>query len=217
MSKFSVVTTRGRQCTKCSTFKTWSEFHKATANPTGYRSACKACDKEVVQARLERTKNTILHCNKCGQNKHRDLFNNLTRSRTGKQPVCRQCGIEYYQNKLREKKATQLVGVVTNDAPVVEPPAPEPVVEPLAPLPMPEPAPEPAVMPPLPEPKEGPQIHVGPVSSADRVELDVVKADVSYVYDLAVAAMRSHRHDAETMKLYLKAICNFLVCQSYHP
>lgn len=217
MPKFCLVTKRGRNCSKCKTFKSWAEFHRATAHPTGYRSSCKDCDKEMVRARLERTRNSILHCNKCGQDKHRDLFNNLTRSRTGKQPHCKQCGIEYYLSKKADRQnaktliaaepelvVEQALGTVqeTTTEPFNILPAMDQVLEAVREITEVKEVHKEA----SPVQEETP-VHVGPVST---IELDVAKAQVAFVYDLVVAAMRD-RTDAKKMNSYLEYICTFLV------
>ena len=36
----------GRECTRCSTYKTWDSFRKNAKSKTGYQEACKQCVKE---------------------------------------------------------------------------------------------------------------------------------------------------------------------------
>jgi hypothetical protein len=37
------ITEKGRDCSKCDTFKDWSEYNKTKATRTGYQSRCKLC------------------------------------------------------------------------------------------------------------------------------------------------------------------------------
>lgn len=67
-----VVLADKKQCTKCKNFKIFSDFHKYSKSPDGYKHFCKACVREYDQDEADATrvmprkmKGTKIHCRKC--------------------------------------------------------------------------------------------------------------------------------------------------------
>lgn len=69
-----VLTATQKQCTKCKSFKNFSEFHKYAKSPDGYKHFCKICVREFDLARNEaklvmprKTQGDLIHCRYCEQ------------------------------------------------------------------------------------------------------------------------------------------------------
>jgi hypothetical protein len=70
-----VVLIDKKQCTKCKNFKIFSDFHKYSKSPDGYKHFCKTCVKEYDQIENEPNlafpkkynKDGKIHCRHCGE------------------------------------------------------------------------------------------------------------------------------------------------------
>lgn len=67
-----IVLADKKQCTKCKSLKLFSEFHKFTKSPDGYKHFCKVCVREYDQDEGDLTRvmprkmqGTKIHCRKC--------------------------------------------------------------------------------------------------------------------------------------------------------
>lgn len=63
-----------KQCTQCKTFKIFSDFHKYSKSPDGYKHFCKVCVRTYDQIKIDQTRimprkmqGTKMHCRKCEQ------------------------------------------------------------------------------------------------------------------------------------------------------
>lgn len=69
-----VILADKKQCTKCKNFKIFSDFHKYSKSPDGYKHFCKVCTKEYDLIKNDKTRimprkmqGTLIHCRYCEQ------------------------------------------------------------------------------------------------------------------------------------------------------
>lgn len=67
-----IVLTDKKQCTNCKDFKLFSDFHKNSKSPDGYKHFCKSCTREMDLIRNEsklvmprKIQGTKIHCRYC--------------------------------------------------------------------------------------------------------------------------------------------------------
>ena len=82
-----VILDNKKQCTKCKNFKLFSDFHKFSKSPDGYKHFCKSCVREydlaeddpkrVMPRKLQGTK---IHCRKCEQYLDKEEFPKLRKN-----------------------------------------------------------------------------------------------------------------------------------------
>lgn len=70
-----------KYCRKCETNKDYSEFHKLSKSPDGYKTWCKTCVKKYDTQRYDKNrvypkkeKNGLIHCRKCEQYLEKSKF-----------------------------------------------------------------------------------------------------------------------------------------------
>ena len=86
---------KGRQCSYCEIFKSWSEFGKCKGKTYGHKSKCKECIRKLNGKSIGRTSCAIdefgRECPVCGRYKQWDEFGKYKKGVNGHRSQCKQC------------------------------------------------------------------------------------------------------------------------------